>query len=281
MNERKLTQSNLITVKEAAEAFGVHPQTLRAWLADGAPHVRIGKIVRVDVAELRAWASKSTTPRRRTTGGGKRMSSKPTTLRQRKNALKKLGSPNAGGARAYVYTKTAAELLGISTKSLQSFISPVEYVSNPHYKSGPDAALWDPVHLARIANQKRVQAARECMGRKRPRDFAPVFQKRYGDARSAIADAIELLWNLNRYAKHASCTHTHKDTIYELKSEFLESLARFWLSRWRRRPRDAHPRGDPILLAMRGVWLRSVFGHRRLEGETGIRLVVRCSQVRG
>ncbi len=56
MDERKPIQPNLITIKQAAEALGIHPQTLRGWLADGAPHFRVGKVVRVDLNDLRAWA---------------------------------------------------------------------------------------------------------------------------------------------------------------------------------------------------------------------------------
>lgn len=45
---------NLITIKQAAELMGVHPNTIRNWIADGKLEVkRIGsRIIRIDVAEL-------------------------------------------------------------------------------------------------------------------------------------------------------------------------------------------------------------------------------------
>lgn len=56
MNESSSTSAHLATIQEAAKAFRVHHQTIREWLRRGAPHIRVGKVVRVDIADLRDWA---------------------------------------------------------------------------------------------------------------------------------------------------------------------------------------------------------------------------------
>ena len=45
---------NLITIKQAAELLGVHPNTIRNWIADGRLQVeRIGtRIIRIDKNQL-------------------------------------------------------------------------------------------------------------------------------------------------------------------------------------------------------------------------------------
>jgi excisionase family DNA binding protein len=47
----------LMTIVQAAEHAGVHAQTIRAWVRAGAPCVRLGRAVRVDVAALLAWVT--------------------------------------------------------------------------------------------------------------------------------------------------------------------------------------------------------------------------------
>jgi excisionase family DNA binding protein len=56
MNAQDRAESSLLTIPEAAAVYRVHPQTIRMWLRRGAPHVRVGKVVRVDLAELKSWA---------------------------------------------------------------------------------------------------------------------------------------------------------------------------------------------------------------------------------
>lgn len=50
-----------LTIKEAASVYAVNPQTIRRWVAAGAPCIRRGRVVRVPVDDLRLWLS-TTTP---------------------------------------------------------------------------------------------------------------------------------------------------------------------------------------------------------------------------
>jgi excisionase family DNA binding protein len=45
----------MLTITRAAEVYGVHPQTIRTWLRQGAPHMQVGRVVRIDPDELRVW----------------------------------------------------------------------------------------------------------------------------------------------------------------------------------------------------------------------------------
>lgn len=47
----------LVGVKQAADYFGVHHRTIRNWLAKGAPHIRVGRVIRIDLLNLHRWAS--------------------------------------------------------------------------------------------------------------------------------------------------------------------------------------------------------------------------------
>lgn len=53
---RETVQSTIVGIRQASRIFRVHHQTIRKWLQQGAPHFRVGKIIRVDLLELRAWA---------------------------------------------------------------------------------------------------------------------------------------------------------------------------------------------------------------------------------
>jgi hypothetical protein len=59
---------------------------------------------------------------------------------------------------------------------------------------------------------------------RKPRDYNSIFEKRYPDRQSALKDAAEALFNLNRYAKHETCADDHQALIYELKNRFIEYL---------------------------------------------------------
>jgi hypothetical protein len=50
------------------------------------------------------------------------------------------------------------------------------------------------------------------------------FEKRYKSPTQAVHDAAFALFNLNRYAKHLSCSLLHRKTIYALKDQFIRYL---------------------------------------------------------
>ena len=45
----------MLTVDEVARLNGVHRSTVWAWIADGLPRVRVGRVTRIPASELIAW----------------------------------------------------------------------------------------------------------------------------------------------------------------------------------------------------------------------------------
>jgi hypothetical protein len=58
----------------------------------------------------------------------------------------------------------------------------------------------------------------------KPRDYVSIFVKRYTTQRQAYVEACTALFELNRYAKHDSCTQAHREAIYGLKSAWIQRL---------------------------------------------------------
>ncbi len=50
------------------------------------------------------------------------------------------------------------------------------------------------------------------------------FSRKYPTWRDALPDACEALFELNRYAKHESCTSTNREEIYNLKNGLIRLL---------------------------------------------------------
>ena len=50
------------------------------------------------------------------------------------------------------------------------------------------------------------------------------FARKYSSWTAALPDACKFLFDLNRYAKHDSCTGPHRDEIYGLKGDLVELL---------------------------------------------------------
>ena len=60
--------SELLNSKQVASAIGVSPQTVGAWVAEGAitPEIREGRVIRFDLSKVRAQlAKRATTTTRR------------------------------------------------------------------------------------------------------------------------------------------------------------------------------------------------------------------------
>jgi len=100
-------------------------------------------------------------------------------------------------------------------------------VSKAHGRFKPDLdGIVVPIQyrrklLARIAAQKTRR--RDTPVRK-PRDYAPMFDKKYGHARNALQDAAMAMLNLNRYCKHDECSQIDNREIYAIKNRFVELL---------------------------------------------------------
>ena len=45
----------MLSVKEAAEKFSVHKNTIYKWIRKGMPHIKVGKVIRIDYQEAKAW----------------------------------------------------------------------------------------------------------------------------------------------------------------------------------------------------------------------------------
>jgi len=69
---------------------------------------------------------------------------------------------------------------------------------------------------ARLAARPKGTSAEE----KRQATFA----KKFSTWREALPEGCALLFDLNRYAKHHSCTRGHKDEIYALKTDLIKLL---------------------------------------------------------
>ena len=65
------------------------------------------------------------------------------------------------------------------------------------------------------------------MAPKRERhDYTPDFTRRYPTRRAAYLQACEACFELNKYAKHATCSRAHQTLIYDLKTRFVAKLWR-------------------------------------------------------
>jgi hypothetical protein len=143
---------------------------------------------------------------------------------ERKRALAALGDSAAGGRTGLVYETTAAKLIGVAPRTLRLVCRPVETVPNPHRRSIV-ARLYDPRHLEAIRSANVVEEARARRGTPhKPRDYVSTFVRKYESRKSAIPDAAEALFSLNRHAKRVRCRKAHREEIYELKSAFIERL---------------------------------------------------------
>lgn len=141
---------------------------------------------------------------------------------RRHEALVALGGGDRGGKNGLVYEKTAAALLGITPKALRDLIQPAKLAKHQNYAS-TTVRLYDPCVLLIYRDDVRVVTARGRRGPE-PVDYVAKFERQYASRREAVADAMEALWNLNRYAKHPSCSRAHRSRIYELKNRLLAYL---------------------------------------------------------
>lgn len=44
-----------MTLKEIADYYKVHENTIRNWIEDGMPHIKIGRVIRFDIKDVEVW----------------------------------------------------------------------------------------------------------------------------------------------------------------------------------------------------------------------------------
>ena len=57
--ERKMKE--YMTLKEIADYYKVHENTIRNWIEDGMPHIKIGRVIRFDIKDVEVWIAGKTT----------------------------------------------------------------------------------------------------------------------------------------------------------------------------------------------------------------------------
>jgi hypothetical protein len=107
---------------------------------------------------------------------------------------------------------------------------PDKLAPNPHYRSAAPMRLYKVERVLAIQNSYSfkksliVKKARKSGAMNaQVRRFAR-FKRKYGSWRAALPDACEYLFNLNRYAKHSSCSDANRADIYELKGGMVRLL---------------------------------------------------------
>ena len=123
-----------------------------------------------------------------------------------------------------VYKSTLKNEYGFTDKYIRILGEPDKQVPNPHYRSGSPASLYSVDRVNRFLKKHR-RAISQSKKRRSPKEMQRArnarFRRRYGSRKKALPDAAKAMFNLNRYAKHNSCTSDHRDEIYALKSEFI------------------------------------------------------------
>src|ERR1051326_9465131 len=90
------------------------------------------------------------------------------------------------------------------------------YVEHLYSSARVCVAMRDPRFAAAIERRKKRQQA--------PARRRMAIEKRYADWRAALPEAGAMMFSLNRYAKHRTCSPALRVEIYELKNRFLKLL---------------------------------------------------------
>lgn len=123
-----------------------------------------------------------------------------------------------------IYKSTAAQMLGIPVKKFDLLqIEPIKIIKNPHYRR-MNSYLYDKAIIEKLIDSPEVK---KLIPKKREKkDWNKIFDAKYNSPRNenALTDVCIALFNLNRYAKHKSCTRRNKEEIYNLKNEVIRIL---------------------------------------------------------
>jgi hypothetical protein len=139
----------------------------------------------------------------------------------------------ANGYRSDYTTSVGMAEHGWTRAAIDRFLGePDRLAANPHYRSGPLMRLYRVERVLAIQNSPEFKVwMAEKHARKQKANTAQArrfegFSRKYGSWREALPDACEYLFNLNRYAKHESCSDQNRDDIYDLKTELVALLYR-------------------------------------------------------
>lgn len=105
--------------------------------------------------------------------------------------------------------------------------APDDCAPNPRYRSAAPCKLYDIDRIIRAeGTEAYTKTIAQLEARRRGKNYESEFTRRYGDATSpaALNDVAEGLFNLNRYAKHDTCSRAHKEEIYGLKNDLVKAL---------------------------------------------------------
>ncbi len=135
------------------------------------------------------------------------------------------------GYRSDYTTSVGMAEHGWTKKAIEEFLGePDKLAPNPHYACAPKMRLYKVDRVLAIQNSWAFrQWLRGKNARKHKAATAQArrfdgFRRKYGSWRSALADACEYLFALNRYAKHDSCSDANQADIYELKNRMVRLL---------------------------------------------------------
>src|SRR4051812_43590706 len=114
---------------------------------------------------------------------------------------------------------------GWTDKAIRLFLGEEdEQADNPHYSNASPMRLYDKQRVLAAQNSLRFQVWKvEHLYRQHAKMKSPInttekrktkFANQYKSWRDALPIACEILSNLNRYAKHESCSSKHREEIY-------------------------------------------------------------------
>ncbi|MBT3375636.1 MAG: hypothetical protein HN406_08575 [Lentisphaerae bacterium] len=120
-------------------------------------------------------------------------------------------------------TKTEAiGALGLTAIGLAKLgLEPVRTARNPYCRR-KHVYLYDHAQILALKDSPAVVALRP--KKRRPRDYASLFLKRFGTPQAALPHACKAMFSLNRYCKHRSCQSSNRDEIYDLKNSLVKLL---------------------------------------------------------
>jgi hypothetical protein len=124
---------------------------------------------------------------------------------------------------------------GWTDKAIRLFLGEEdEQADNPHYSRAAPMRLYDKQRVLAAQNSLRFQVwkaehlyrqhanAKSLISATERRNAQ--FTSTYPNWRDALPSACEMLFHLNQYVKHESCSSKHKETIYDLKNQFIRLL---------------------------------------------------------
>lgn len=133
-----------------------------------------------------------------------------------------------------VYKSTLKAEFGMTDRLIRMLGEPDTFVKNPHYRSGPPASLYAVRRVRafirehgremRALKRRRNPAVQERRAKARARARDRRLINKYPQWQDALPDAAEAMFNLNRYAKHRSCTQENREDIYDMKNRLVRLL---------------------------------------------------------